>query len=220
LEIIIVRHADPDYTRDTITPLGEEQARLLARRLSKLKLDDIFMSPYGRARKTAAALTDLVRGEPVVLPWLRELAINGCPWGRPHNDYLKSGEFGTVHRWKNSYFAGPETAEALLEVSTGLDELLAHYGYERHCNLYRVVRSSNKRIAFFCHYATTLAILSHLVNSHLPLAFAHLEVAVASLTWVVFHEDDGEAVPRLRTLGDVSHLGERVFAVDNNMKWS
>ena len=54
MKIIIARHAEPDYIHDTITEKGKKEAALLAKRLSQIKIDEIYVSPLGRAKDTAA----------------------------------------------------------------------------------------------------------------------------------------------------------------------
>ncbi len=36
--LYIIRHADPDYAHNTITPLGKEEALALGQRMSRVKL--------------------------------------------------------------------------------------------------------------------------------------------------------------------------------------
>ena len=38
MEILIVRHGDPDYEHDTLTEKGVVEAKLLAEKLSKMKI--------------------------------------------------------------------------------------------------------------------------------------------------------------------------------------
>lgn len=49
MEIILIRHGDPDYANDTLTPRGHEEAKKLARFLADKPIDAIFQSPNGRA---------------------------------------------------------------------------------------------------------------------------------------------------------------------------
>src|SRR3954447_7734915 len=85
MRLYLIRHADPDYANDTITPAGHLEASALAERLAAQGLDRIFCSPLGRARATAKYTCDLLKVEPIVEPWLAELS--GCsmersPWGK------------------------------------------------------------------------------------------------------------------------------------------
>ena len=61
--LYIVRHAEPDYERDTLLPRGENQADAVAKRLSQVGIDKIFSSPLGRAQKTAEPLCRLLNKE-------------------------------------------------------------------------------------------------------------------------------------------------------------
>lgn len=54
MKLLIVRHADPDYSIDSLTPTGWEEAALLARRLSKLEVAAFYVSPWA-ARRTPPA---------------------------------------------------------------------------------------------------------------------------------------------------------------------
>lgn len=49
MRLIFIRHADPDYVKDSLTEKGWREAELLARRTAQWKVDHIFCSPLGRA---------------------------------------------------------------------------------------------------------------------------------------------------------------------------
>ena len=55
MRIMLVRHAEPDYSVDSLTPRGWREAELLSRRLIRLKrVEAFYVSPLGRARDTAS----------------------------------------------------------------------------------------------------------------------------------------------------------------------
>ena len=54
MNIYIIRHAEPDYARDSLTEKGWHEAELLSRRLSKIPDASYYTSPLGRARATAS----------------------------------------------------------------------------------------------------------------------------------------------------------------------
>jgi probable phosphoglycerate mutase len=63
MEIVLARHAEPEWARDGLsidnpglTDRGHQQARLLADRLAHESFDAVFVSPMVRARETAAPL--------------------------------------------------------------------------------------------------------------------------------------------------------------------
>ena len=54
MKIIIIRHADPDYARDSLTETGWKEAKALSERLEKLDIAAFYVSPMGRAQDTAS----------------------------------------------------------------------------------------------------------------------------------------------------------------------
>ncbi|HBY72048.1 MAG TPA: histidine phosphatase family protein, partial [Lachnospiraceae bacterium] len=42
MRILFVRHGEPDYEHDSLTPKGFREAELLADRLEKLKIKDFY----------------------------------------------------------------------------------------------------------------------------------------------------------------------------------
>ena len=48
-----VRHGDPIYDPDSLTPLGARQAEAVAKRLARYGLDEIYVSSSQRAKDTA-----------------------------------------------------------------------------------------------------------------------------------------------------------------------
>ena len=44
MRILIIRHGDPDYSIDSLTEKGFREVELLAKRLSKLNISDIYVA--------------------------------------------------------------------------------------------------------------------------------------------------------------------------------
>ena len=53
MRLLFIRHGDPDYVNDTLTEQGKVEAKLLADVIGDFGIDDIYVSPLGRARNTA-----------------------------------------------------------------------------------------------------------------------------------------------------------------------
>ena len=53
MKLIFIRHAEPDYEKDSLTPKGFREAELLAKRVASWGIKDIYCSPLGRAKATA-----------------------------------------------------------------------------------------------------------------------------------------------------------------------
>ena len=97
MRLLFIRHGDPDYANDTLTEQGKIEARLLADVIGDFGIDDIYVSPLGRARDTAAySLKALGRNfakenavkevseiapstDAVTLDWLREFPAQFDP---------------------------------------------------------------------------------------------------------------------------------------------
>ena len=50
MRLLIIRHGDPDYEQDSLTPKGWCEAELLSERISKMNIKDFYVSPLGRAK--------------------------------------------------------------------------------------------------------------------------------------------------------------------------
>ena len=62
MRILIIRHGDPDYEHDTLTEKGVREAEALALTANDLGMQDFFVSPLGRAQKTASYSLAAVSG--------------------------------------------------------------------------------------------------------------------------------------------------------------
>src|SRR6185295_853919 len=85
MRLYIIRHADPDYERDNLTPAGHLEAAALAERMEKITPTHIYSSPLGRAKATMQYSADRLKMQPVIQEWMAELAdcrLTLEPWGR------------------------------------------------------------------------------------------------------------------------------------------
>ena len=78
-----VRHGDPIYDPDSLTPLGLRQAEAAAKRLALYGVDKIFSSTSNRAVLTAKPTCEMLKKEPVLLDFANEAyAKNIGTYGR------------------------------------------------------------------------------------------------------------------------------------------
>ena len=68
-----IRHGDPTYDPDQLTPLGKRQAEAVARRLTRYGLDEIYVSSSNRAQETCRPTCEILKKEPVILDWANEM---------------------------------------------------------------------------------------------------------------------------------------------------
>lgn len=71
MKLLIVRHGDPDYSIDSLTPKGWREAELLKDRLTKSDVAAFYCSPLGRAKDTAKATLDALGRTAEIFDWLR-----------------------------------------------------------------------------------------------------------------------------------------------------
>ena len=72
MRLLIIRHADPDYEKDSLTKKGWKEAELLADRLAALPISDFYVSTLGRARDTASLTLKKMGKSAMPCDWLRE----------------------------------------------------------------------------------------------------------------------------------------------------
>lgn len=205
MRLFLIRHADPDYARDDLTPAGRREAEALGRRVAALAPTHLYVSTLGRARATAAVLARAVGRSPVEDGRLDELDwhVEDAQWGRlsawdvPGETVRTATEPGAVRAF----------AEGVARVHAFSDELLARHGYVREGGRYRVERRNDDRVAVVGHGGLMLTWLPHLLALPVDRVWCGFWLPPSSVTTVVLEErSDPWATPRCVGLGDVSHL--------------
>ncbi len=217
MRLYIVRHAEPDYKIDSLTPAGHQEARALAQRMQKIAPTHLYCSPVQRARHTCQYSADLLKLPVAIEPWTAELGqcrgqYNGfgelCVWDCPGELIRAKYPMPTADNWhRMPEFSQPLVLEKYQFVQKSSDEFLARHGYVRENGRYRIVRRNADRIAVFCHGGFALWWLSHLLEIPLPLVFAACFLPPSSVTTILMDERSQTwATPRCLGMGDVSHL--------------
>ena len=217
MKLMIVRHADPDYSIDSLTPVGWEEARLLAERMAKLDITDFYVSPLGRARDTASLTLEKMGRKAEVCPWLREFEAPiykpdrpkpGCTWDWLPQDWTVEPRYYDPDRWTEpEVMQAGDVAGQADWVASNLDAVLAAHGYERNGNLYRAVRPNTDTLAFFCHFGVECVMLGHLLHVS-PMVLWHGMCAAPSSVTILNTEERRKGIVsfRMSTFGDTSHL--------------
>ena len=215
MRIIIVRHAEPDYEKDSLTEKGWREARLLAERLKKIDVKAFYCSPLGRAKDTASLTLEKFGASAVELPWLTEfrgkirkgLKLVSC-WDRLPSEWTTNEDFYSAENWKNTkLMKSANVSREYKFVCDGIDSLLKSHGYEHVGRAYRVLESNHDTIVLFCHFAVECVILSHIFSCS-PMVLWHNFVALpSSVTTLISEErEEGTAVFRCQQFADISHL--------------
>lgn len=235
--LFYVRHGDPIYNPDSLTPLGTRQAEAVAKRLALYGIDEIYSSTSNRAIQTAQPTCEILKKQATLLDFAneshawRDLTIekedkSGKIW-LFHNpktvDLFNSKEIRDLgDRW----FDHPEFADYDYEKGIGriydeADKFLGDLGYEhiRYSGKYRVKESNEKRIALFAHQGFGLAFLSCLLDIPYPIFSTHFDMTHTGVTVVHFPEKDGYTVPKVLTLSSDSHLYKEGLPTKYHNAW-
>lgn len=109
MRLLIIRHADPDYSIDSLTQLGFKQAKALGKYLKGVQIDEAYVSPLGRAQDTARLGLKYKNIKPITLKWLREFdSVVPFPDGRTNtwdwqvNEWSSSEESYSIDTWLNT----------------------------------------------------------------------------------------------------------------------
>lgn len=217
MKLLIVRHADPDYTIDSLTPTGWKEAELLSDRLSRLDVKAFYVSPLGRAKDTASLTLKKMNREAAECGWLREfppqifrpdkeaetIAWDWLPadWTKDPRHYDKDGWYTT------EIMAAGQVGEEYRRVIDGFDQLLSSHGYEREGQYYRAVHANHDTIILFCHFGLECVLLSHLLGVS-PMVLWHGTCAAPSSVTTLVTEERREGIAsfRMSSFGDISHL--------------
>ena len=217
MKLLIVRHADPDYSIDSLTTTGWEEAKLLSERLCKLDVAAFYCSPLGRARDTAKLTLDKIGREAEILPWLREFpaavehpGVFGpdVAWDWLPGVWTKDERFYDPDRWHEpEEMERASVREHAQQVFRGLDDLLERHGYVRDGRIYRAVRPNEDTIVLFCHFGLECVLLSHLLGiSPMPLWHGFCAAPTSVTTVRTEERREGIASFRVSAFGDTSHL--------------
>ncbi len=216
MKLLLIRHGDPDYKADSLTPRGWQEAELLSLRLTKLTVKNFYCSPLGRAKDTASPTLKKLRREAEILPWLQEVPArierprnDGCvAWDWLPEDWTRYVAFFDREGWLgHPSFEAAGLRGIVEEIESGFDALLAKHGYVRDGLLYRVENANEETLVFFCHFGLECLLLAHLLNVS-PMVLWHGACAAPSSVTTVVTEERCRGVASFRMLafGDISHL--------------
>ena len=217
MQILIIRHGEPDYAVDSLTEKGWREAELLADRLSAMKIDAFYASPLGRAQDTARATLERMHREARTLDWLHEFrgtvldpktGKRSYAWDFMPQYWTRCPELADMEAWtQNALIATGNSAAVYGETVRGLEALLEEYGYHRDGAMYRTAHNSDATIALFCHFGIAMNMLSHLLRIPFYLLLHGFILAPSSVTTLATEERvPGEVWFRCTAFGDTSHL--------------
>lgn len=218
MRILLIRHAEPDYTLDSLTPKGRIEAELLSRRLIRYDIRDFYVSPLGRARDTADYTLKKANRTAEVLSWLQEYrgsypdpetgVRRTVAWDVKPRLWPSFPGITDVNTWSRCpVFLGGDVDTIWGETKAGVDELLGRYGYRKDGPVWLCEDNRYFTIALFCHFGISMAILGYLTDVSPMVLWEHALCLPSSLTELVTEERvKGELSFRVTKLGDLTHL--------------
>lgn len=225
MHLFYLRHGEPIYNPNMLTPHGEEQAKALAKRLVNCDLTKIYSSPSNRAMQTAQPTCDALGMEKEILGFTDEhfayrdfamLRLDGSgkkcwmfvdPDRKPllaDSEMYKLG----FEWYEHPMFEGTNVKNGYLRIAEETDKFLLSLGYDhiRGSGKYRIVKPNDDRIALFAHFGFGLAFLSHVLDIPYPHFTTHVDMCHSGMTVIEFKEVGEYAYPRLLTYSSDSHL--------------
>lgn len=221
--LYFIRHGDPIYVPDSLTPLGHRQAEAVGRRLALHGLDAVYSSPSNRARLTAQPTCEILKLEPTILPFCDEGVVyqsfcvpdgNGstmwCFYDGPTRDKMNSPEVRALGDdwYTHPYFADNHFTEGVLTMRTAVDDFLASLGFrhDRHAHHYAVEAKNDQRIAIFAHQGAGLSFLSSILDIPYNVFCMHFDISHTGISVVEFPTHGDICVPRLLQHSGDGHL--------------
>lgn len=220
-----IRHGQPIYNPDSLTPEGHIQADAISKRLAKFGIDRVFASSSNRALQTAQPTAKACGKEIEILDWLNE----GHAWenGSVVLQDGKNRRFGFQvpeclrkflspevvalgARWhEHPSFSDTKFHDYIPLVDFEVDRFIESLGYvhDRENHIYHPRRPSNDHIAVFAHEGMGGFFLSSLLDIPYPLFASHFFIGWSTLSLISFNINVlGDVVPLVQTLGNDSHL--------------
>lgn len=218
-----VRHGDPIYNPDSLTPLGQAQADALSKRFCTYGLDRVFSSPSRRAVLTAKPTCDLLKKEITLCDWAEEgLAmrdfgvphpVHGRTWCFYDADILRIFNSPEVQALGRRWYEHPELAkyhfgEGVRRVDQAVDEFFLSLGYrhDRENARYEIVSPNNERVALFAHQGFGLIFFSSMLDIPYPMFATRFDLGHSSMSVINFSARGGYVYPQVLQTSNDAHL--------------
>ncbi len=218
-----IRHGDPIYDPDSLTPLGKRQAEAVGRRLALHGIDEIYSSTSARAKQTAEPLSEILKKDIKLLDFANEghaweqlgvLTPGGRRWLFHYAKTRKLLTSPEVTALGHEWYRHPEFSEydyefGMNRILTEADVFFASLGYEHDGRLgrYKIKEKNNKRVALFAHQGFGLAFLSTILDIPYPQFCTRFDMTHTGMTVIEFgDEGDGYSIPKVLTLSSESHI--------------
>lgn len=218
MELVLVRHAQPEWSRERIsqvdpglTDLGHRQAALAARRLAGEAFDHVLVSTALRAQQTARPLRDQLVETPCTDRfWLHEIQLPGSWADTPAEEVgrvLREARDRPRDEWWDGLPGGESFRDFHERVTTGLKEELGEYGVHRKPDGLWDVPGDELRLLLVAHAGTNSLVLGALLGLEPePWEWERFASDHASMTLLRTTAIAGGHIFGLQSFSDVEHL--------------
>lgn len=220
--LFLVRHGDPIYSPDSLTPLGKRQAEAVAKRLALYGIDKVFTSTSKRAIETAIPTCEILGKESTPMDWCNEshvwrnfTTVNDAGnkvWMSDDDKMRELFASPEIRALDKNWFEHPKFADTKCKdgiefINENSDKFLEELGYvhDRENNVFHCVKENDKRIALFAHAGFTLTFLSAVLDIPYPMICTHFSVSHTCVTVIKF-DNKATLVPKVLTLSNDSHI--------------
>ena len=218
MELVLLRHAQPEWNRDRaavvdpgLTELGHRQAALTADRLRDERFDEVLVSTATRARETAEpVLPDAGTATVERRAWMHEIYMPSAWDGTPAEEVgrtLRDARDRAREAWWDGMPGGESFRDFHARVTIGLSAELEQHGIRREPDgLWRVPDTST-RLLLVAHAGTNSVVLGSLLGLEPePWEWERFSSNHASLTVLRSTPIAGRHIFSLQRFSDVGHL--------------
>lgn len=218
-----IRHGDPIYNPDSLTPLGQRQAEAIGRRLALHGMDKVFASSSQRAIDTSMPLCEMLHMEPAILDWAneghfyREAACKGendrTQWMFCQPRFRELFMSPEMRRLGDNWREHPALQETKL--AAGCDRIAREsdaffealgYRHDRENFRWEAVAPTKERVALFAHGGFATGFLSDILDIPYPLFSVKTSFQHTGMTVIRFAEKEGFFQPEMLMMSCDSHI--------------
>ena len=220
--LFVIRHGDPIYNPDSLTPKGHLQANALAKRFAIHGRDKIYSSPVNRAKLTAQPTADILSKPVEIEEWTSEslawqdfaVEFPNGRWGwifdQPNYQFLQNGDenLGLADWQKAQSVQLLDLENCYKRISAASDEFLERHGYRRESpGVYRIINPTEERIAIFCHQGFSNCWFPHLLGIPPHIYWSSFDINHSGVSVFEFRNyESGLTSPKCINFSDCSHL--------------
>ncbi len=222
MKLFYIRHGEPTYNPDELTPQGHIQAKALSERLAKIDFDQLYSSTSNRAYQTGEPTAQKLGKEIIQLDFANEkyawrdftvATEEGKRWACAVDQVKELFASEEVRALGDKWYEYPAFKETNFEsgikrVYDEVDKFMFSLGYEhlRYTGKYKVVGKTPNKIALFAHAGFGQAFFSCLLDIPYPQICTHFDMYHTGMSVISFDEKNGICIPCVRMFSADSHL--------------